>query len=208
MNEKPITELPEEFESLIRQLKNGNQRYVDGVRRNQDFARQRAELLEGQKPEIIVLTCSDSRIVPHYIFDERIGELFLIRKAGNTVGSISLGSMEFAASHLHSKLLIILGHSLCGAVQAAFGGESNSEFINTVIDAVRPAVNKAKAEAMEGQDIVELATKMNIRLQMLKTFETSKTIRELIIAGKLAMIGAYYELQTGAVEFLPGAYYN
>ena len=105
-------------EDTLARLMNGNARFVKGQHRPANYKRERAELTKGQRPYAIVLSCSDSRVPPEIVFDESLGKLFVVRVAGNVVDPIALGSIEYAAEHLHSKLLFVLGHESCGAVKA------------------------------------------------------------------------------------------
>ncbi|MFY9570851.1 MAG: carbonic anhydrase, partial [Blastocatellia bacterium] len=123
----------------LARLLNGNARFVRGVRRPANYKRERRALTKVQHPYAIVLSCSDSRVPPEIVFDESLGKLFVVRVAGNVVDPVTLGSIEYAAEHLHSKLLFVLGHESCGAVRATIDGGHSSPGIEAIVDRIKPA---------------------------------------------------------------------
>jgi len=170
----------------------GNARFLRGADR-----KKLAELAKGQRPSTIVLTCSDSRVAPELILSCGLGEIFVVRVAGNVAAdSDVLASIEYAAEHLGSKLILVLGHTKCGAVNAACasrGGEEGN--IGKLIGHIKPAVERVHGDA-------EKAVVENVRLQMKNIEEKSPVIRHLLREKKLAMRGAVYDLKTGKVELV------
>lgn len=182
-------------------LTEGNARFVSGEVDAKNFPERRAELLAGQSPLVTVVTCSDSRVPPELIFDQGLGDIFVIRVAGNVMDPVVLGSVEYGVEHLHTPLLIILGHQSCGAVTAATegGAEGNIESIMTEIE---PAVEIAMETNMTGSDLVEVAIDENIDLVIKNVLDRSPITRELVEEGELVIFGAKYSLETGEVAVL------
>ena len=178
----------------------GNRRYVAGeaAHANQSGER-RAEVAGGQSPFAIVLGCSDSRVPPEIIFDTGLGDLFVIRVAGNIIDDAVLGSIEYAAVHLGTPLVVALGHASCGAVTAAVSGGDAEGHLPCVLSAIRPAVEKA--EHRPG-DVTEHAIRANAKLAAEQMTKRSTVLARLVRARKLHIIAAYYDLATGRVEEL------
>lgn len=187
---------------ILQQLCNGNERYATGwaLHPNQDEARRR-ELLGGQQPGAIVLTCADSRVVPNLLFDAGLGELFVIRVAGNVATPGALGSIEFAAQELGSPLCLVLGHTGCGAVTAALGEDAPSGYLREVIDAIRPACTGLQTTA---GDRLTAAVWANARRQAAVVGAAQPTLASLVSGGRLRVVAACYDLASGRVEFAPG----
>jgi len=185
-----------------RLLVDGNARFVAG---KSEHARQdperRTELANTQHPFAVVLGCADSRTSPEVLFDQGLGDLFVVREAGNVLDDHTLGSIEYAAEHLHSPLIVVLGHERCGAIAAArdtVAAKGHAEgHIQSLVESIRPAV-----ESTAGQD-ADATCKANVRnmVQALKTSEP--LLKHLVEKGELNVVGAYYDLDTGAVTFLP-----
>lgn len=192
----PTTLTPDE---ALEKLMQGNQRYVQNKQQdpNQTVARIKA-VAEGQAPFAAILGCADSRVVPEIAFDQGIGDLFVVRVAGNLATTEDIASEEFAVGVLGAKLLMVLGHQSCGAVEAAIEGGELPGVIESLVYAIRPAV-----EASEGQpgDRLTNAVKENVRLQV-QRLKTSSVISQAEQEGKLKVVGAYYELDTGEVSLL------
>lgn len=182
-------------------LRAGNRRYVSGhLQHPRQTPERRAELSESQVPSAVVIGCSDSRSAPELVFDQGLGDLFVIRVAGNVIDDHALGSVEYAVEHLGTKLIVVMGHERCGAVQAARdSGQANTpghDHVASLVAAIRPAV-----DATAGGD-AEATCKANVS-NVVKALRTSQPVlRELVEAGQLKVVGAYYDLDTGAVEFL------
>ena len=182
-------------------LMEGNGRFVSGDVAAKNFPERRAELVSGQSPFVTVVTCSDSRVPPELIFDQGLGEIFVIRVAGNVMDPVVLGSVEYGIEHLHTPLLVILGHQCCGAVTAATegGAEGNIESIMTEIE---PAVEVACETELTGSDLVEVAIDENVDLVIKNVLDRSPITKELVEEGELVILGAKYSLETGEVAVL------
>ncbi|TAL17176.1 carbonic anhydrase [bacterium] len=186
-------------ESLAK-LMEGNARYVKGAMTHPDANdARREEVAKGQHPFAIILGCSDSRVPPEVIFDQGLGDLFIIRTAGHVVDDVAIGSIEYAAEHLGSPLLVVLGHERCGAVKATVDGGEAPGHIESIVKAIKPAVEKAKGE--EG-DLVDNSVKENVELVREKLLESKPILAELVEKGKLKIVGARYDLDDGKVEIL------
>ena len=188
-------------ERFVQRLLDGNRRYVDGKpsHPNQTLER-RKHVAKGQHPFAVVLSCSDSRVPPEIIFDQGIGDLFVVRVAGNIVDDAGLGSIEYAVEHLHASLIVVLGHERCGAVEAAVKGGEAPGRIKSLVEAIRPAVEKSKGEP---GDLAENAMRANVRL-VVDHLKASKPILEhLVHKGTLTVVGARYDLDDGQVTVIP-----
>jgi carbonic anhydrase len=192
----PTTLTPDE---ALEKLMQGNQRYVQNKQQdpNQTVARIQA-VAEGQAPFAAILGCADSRVVPEIAFDQGIGDLFVVRVAGNLAITEDIASEEYAVGVLGTKLLMVLGHQSCGAVEAAIEGGELPGVIESLVYAIRPAVI-----ASEGQpgDRVTNAVKENVRLQV-QRLKTSSVISQAEQEGKLKVVGAYYDLDTGEISLV------
>ncbi len=179
----------------LRKLQEGNARFVANQPSAKDFAVQRAAVVAGQKPYAIVLYCSDSRVPAEHIFDAGIGEIFGIRDAGNIVGLFELGSIEYAAEHLHTPLLVVLGHTNCGAIAAACASDHAEGNVDTVVQEIQPAVQASGKDAAK-------AVGENLKCVLAKIRARSVIVSHLEKEGKLKIVGAVYSLETGAVSLL------
>lgn len=185
-------------------LMDGNKRFVSGSLAQKDVGNsRRKELLKGQSPFAIVVTCSDSRLSPEIIFDQGLGDIFVIRTAGNLLDPIVLGSIEYAAEHLHSPLLLILGHEQCGAVTAAMDAKGKPEGnIGAIVRKIMPAVKAAKTKGGTKDDIFNNAIKENVSVQEKYIVSKSPVLKHLIEKGELKVVAAVYHLGSGEVEIL------
>jgi carbonic anhydrase len=187
------------------QLVAGNKRFVNGqaTHSNQDADR-RTEVAAGQHPFAIIVGCSDSRVPPEIVFDQGLGDLFVVRLAGNVVDADALGSIEYAVDHLHAPLVVVLGHDKCGAVQAAVdASQSDGEVPGHVADivaAIKPAVTDAKGES---GNLLDNAIDANIRRVVTQIRTSEPGLKEEVEAGKLKVVGARYKLDSGEVVFFP-----
>lgn len=164
----------------------------------------RKELTKGQHPFAAVLTCSDSRVSPELLFDQGLGDIFVVRVAGNVVDPISIGSLEYSVEHLHTPLLVILGHQSCGAVKAALEAEGEAEGnIGEILKKIKPAVETAKAAGKKDEaGTLDLAVQENIKNVYNEIMEKSPIIKEFVEKGKLkVMVGEYY-LDSGKVKMI------
>ena len=185
-------------EKSLEKLVEGNARFVadhlDG--KLQDSSR-RESLIGGQEPYAIILSCADSRVVPELAFDAGLGELFVVRVAGNVANSSSIASIEYAVAHVGSKLIVVLGHESCGAVNAAMAGGDNGYNLNHLLAHISPAISASGEDAAIG-DVV----KKNVELTINELNSRSEIIREATANGNVKILGAYYNLNTGKVDIL------
>lgn len=177
----------------------GNRRFVAGKPQTRDLVSLRHKLTSGQSPKAIILSCSDSRVGPELIFDQSLGDIFVVRTAGNIADAVALGSIEYAVDHLHIPVLIVLGHQKCGAVSAACSGEKMpSHNLDAIMEKIDPAVTQAKTYA-KADDLVESAIKENVRRSAMDIVANSEIIRNAEKSGKLTVIETEYELDAGRV---------
>jgi len=183
----------------MQRLKQGNDRYANSSTVcHEDWTAKRTSLVEGQKPFAIIVSCSDSRVPPEIIFDQTLGHLFVVRMAGNIVDDFAIGSIEYGVSVLGAKLILVLGHESCGAVDAALKGMKFDNHIQEVLDDIQPAVDATKGRK---GNLLELATKQNVR-NVKETLKASKPVLAKLFAdGSLKIEGGYYYLDSGKVEF-------
>ena len=187
-------------QAALQKLIDGNKRFVERRRQNPNQTLARVtEVAQTQKPYAAILGCADSRFPSEIIFDQGIGDLFVCRVAGNVCTPEEKGSIEFGTLVLGAKVIMVVGHERCGAVKAAVAGDPVPGQIGSLIDAIKPAVDSTKW--LPG-DRVENAVKANIRLQA-NRLKQSPVISQLILQGKLLVVGGYYDLDTGAVTIIP-----
>ena len=188
-------------DSALAELTAGNAHHVTHRYQHphETLDRQR-QLVSGQNPHAEILSCADSRVPPELIFDQGLGDLFIVRVAGNVAADIELGSLEYGAEHLHVPLLVVLGHQHCGAVTAAVEGVGAEGHIGALIALLRPAVEKTRG--MPG-DPVENAVKANVEMVVKQLRTATPVLAELVSHGKLKVVGALYSLDTGKVTWLP-----
>lgn len=185
-------------EALSR-LQEGNGRFrADRILRPHADASWRLTLTSGQAPFAVILTCSDSRVVPELIFDQGIGDLFVVRLAGNIVDRAVLGSIEYAVAHLGTRLVLVLGHEACGAVTAATRGKPEDCSIDELIEAIAPAV--AEARLLPG-DLVDNATRIHAR-RVAEALKTSPDVLSPATRRGLRILPAFYRLEDGAVQLI------
>ena len=187
-------------DQALQRLIAGNARYVAGSPTHPDQTPQRrAELAKGQSPFAIVLTCSDSRVAPELFLDQGLGDLFVIRNAGNILDDHVIGSMEYAVEHLHVPLVLVVGHEKCGAVSAAVAGGEAPGHIRSVVEALEPAVELVKN--LPG-DKVDNAVRANAQRGAEILTHVGPFLKEAISHAKLVVVAARYELATGRLEIL------
>ncbi|MCE1188863.1 MAG: SPOR domain-containing protein [Ignavibacteria bacterium] len=192
-------------DEALAKLKEGNKRYLSATPKQKDFKPQREEQKKGQHPYAIILTCSDSRVPPELIFDEDLGQIFIIRVAGNVIDEVTLGSIEYGAEHLHVPLLVVLGHSACGAVKATLEGGDFGKNINALAGKIKPAVDKAKSKSKDKNLQFSLAIEENVELQTSKCLQESSIITELVHEKKLKIACGIYNIESGEVNFFEPA---
>jgi carbonic anhydrase len=191
-------------------LREGNRRFASNLRRSDAFQDQarRAELATSQHPFAIVLGCSDSRVPAEIVFDQGLGDLFVIRVAGNIVAPSQVGSVEFAAARFGTRLVVVLGHSQCGAILATLEElrrptESQSRNLRAIVDRVRPSIEALLVTdvARDPEALVAAAVRANIRASAARLRSGSDVLEHLIREDGLLVVGAEYSLETGVVEF-------
>jgi carbonic anhydrase len=186
----------------LKRLMEGNKRYVDIKYAHPHQTKYRRDLMaKGQHPFAIVLSCSDSRVPPEVVFDRGLGDLFVVRVAGNIADDAAIGSIEYAAEHLHAPLLLVLGHERCGAVDATVKGGEVPGHIGSLTRAIAPAVEKAKGKP---GDLLDNAVRANVEMVTAKLAASKPILAALVHEGKLKVAGARYDLDTGVVELLTG----
>ena len=199
--------------TALQRLREGNRRFNDGASQTTLGNRlHRGELAEGQAPFAIILGCSDSRVPAEIVFDQGLGDLFVIRVAGNIVASSQVGSAEFAAERFGTRLIVVLGHSRCGAVSATVEEllrprENQSPNLRSIVDRVRPSVETLLETPLrhDHDALVHHAVRANVRASCNHLRHGSAVLERLIEKEGLCVVGAEYSLETGEVEFFDGA---
>jgi carbonic anhydrase len=197
----------------LERLKEGNQRFASGgtsLKRIKSQKR-RIDLLAGQEPFAIILGCSDSRVPVEIIFDQGLGDLFVIRVAGNIVASSQIGSVEFAAEHFGTRLVVVLGHTHCGAVQATLDelqrpSDNQSPNLRSIVSRIRPAVEGLLETELRNDPLAlkKQAVRANVRVAASQLRHGSAILEGLIQHEGLLVVGAEYALETGIVTFFNG----
>ena len=197
----------------LKRLRDGNKRFTSNLRTQESLFsdHRREELLKGQEPYAIILGCSDSRVPAEIVFDQGLGDLFVIRVAGNIVAPSQIGSVEFAVSQFGTRLVIVLGHSQCGAICATIeelthGHSSASENIRAIVERVKPSIEGLMATDLKNdKDALEKeAVRANVRASANQLRHGSTIIENLIATDELLVVGAEYSLESGVVEFFDG----
>ena len=186
-------------------LREGNHRFVSNLQNNRDLLQQINETRDGQFPFAAVLSCIDSRTSAELIFDQGLGEIFSIRIAGNVVNEDILGSMEFACHIAGSKLIVILGHTKCGAIRGACDNVQLGN-LSTLLNKIQPSVYYERTisenRTAENAEFVEKVSRIQVKRSVEEIVERSVILREMIENGEIGLIGAIYNIETGIVEFL------
>ncbi len=195
----------------LQRLQDGNARFVANLRRSEAMtsAVRRAEVADNHRPFAVVLGCSDARVPAEIVFDQGLGDLFVIRVAGNVVAPSQVGSVEFAVERFGVQLVVVLGHSRCGAIDATLEalsrpGQSQSPGLRSIVDRVRPSIEGLLHTEL-GQDrarLVQEAVQANIRASVNQLRHGSDILERLVLAGQLQVKGAEYALDSGQVSFL------
>ena len=199
--------------TALGRLQEGNQRFSDGVRSVDAMVSQshRGAYVEGQKPFAVILGCSDSRVPVEIVFDQGMGDLFVIRVAGNIVAPSQIGSIEFAAERFGTRLVVVMGHTHCGAVEATLEalrepGQAQSTNLRSIVDRIRPSVEGLLATDLsaDADALSRAAVRANVRIAANAVRHGSEILERLIRDEGLLVMGAEYSLETGAVDFFDG----
>jgi carbonic anhydrase len=184
----------------LQRLIEGNKRFSSSKQSHLNQSRERRqELVKGQKPFAVIVGCSDSRVSPEIVFDQGLGDLFVIRVAGNVVDDLALGSIEYAVDHLATRLIVVLGHSKCGAVTATVQGGTVHGHVESIIEAIRPAIDVAKN--LPG-NLTDNTIKANARLVANQIQSSQPILSEMARLDKIAVVSAYYDIESGEVHIL------
>jgi carbonic anhydrase len=198
----------------LERLREGNRRFVAGLQDGgaQGNRTQRLELTQEQEPFAIILGCSDARVPAEIVFDQGLGDLFVIRVAGNIVAPSQIGSIEFAAAQFGTRLVVVLGHSQCGAILATLDqlrqpAESQSRNLRSIVDRVRPSVEALLNMELnlDREALIRHAVRANVMVSVSHLRHGSEILEQLIDREGLLVVGAEYSLETGEVEFFEGA---
>jgi carbonic anhydrase len=191
-------------EEIWQDLMAGNKRFAEGKLAARDVIAARARTAPVQHPYVMVLCCADSRLSPELIFDQNIGELFVVRTAGNVADPIALGSLEYAVEHLGSRMLIVLGHEKCGAVSATLSGEvMPTANLTALIKKIKPGIEKLKG-LVQGETLMSLAVEANVHHSATNVIEESPIIRREVATGAFTVAKAVYDIATGQVRRIGG----
>ena len=183
----------------LQKLMDGNKRFVEQKRQNPNQTTARlTEVARGQNPFAAILSCADSRVPTEIVFDQGFGDLFVVREAGNIATAEETGSLEFGTAVLGAKVLMVIGHEACGAVKAAMNGDAVPGQIGSILAAIKPALANVTGE---GDKRLENAVKANVMLQM-QRLQSSPVIQQLVKEGKLKVVGAYYDLDSGVISLI------
>ncbi|WP_420387058.1 carbonic anhydrase [Roseivirga sp.] len=187
-------------QEALKQLKEGNIRYVKGeLKHPHTDPDRRGELTGSQHPFAVILSCADSRVVPELLFDQGLGDLFVIRVAGNVAKDKVIGSIEYAVKYLNSKLVVVMGHESCGAVNASLGDTDPGGHIGSIIEKIKPAVYVAKK--MPG-DLLTNAIKVNAQIVSEELKDSKPILNDLVKGSGVEIVSAYYKLSDGTVEWM------
>ncbi len=188
-------------EQAIEKLKQGNKRFVELKLKHPDSdKKRRKEMLKGQHPFVVILSCSDSRVPPELIFDQGLGDIFEIRNAGNVLDDHVIGSIEYAVMHCGVKLIVIMGHQDCGAIAATLSGVSETKYIKSLEDSIQPAIEDCKEQGLEinSDNVVKAHIMQDINELISQDTELVKYMKE----HEVKIVPAYYHLDSGKVDFL------
>ena len=185
-------------DDALNELKNGNKRFTEGKLENTDYKEQVQATKDGQHPHSVILSCLDSRVPPEIVFDQGFGNIFVARVAGNIEDDNILGSLEFATKIKGSKLVVVMGHSKCGAIEGAVD-DAKLGNLTQLVDQIKPSITGDKSNR---DKMVDESSRKNVKLTIESILKNSGVIAALVKEGKVKIIGAYYDVSTGKVEFL------
>ena len=193
-------------EEAVELLRAGNARYVSGDTDgpNRSLKRRKDTSANGQRPFVAILSCADSRVPVEILFDRGIGDIFSVRNAGNISGINELGSIEYAADHLGVPLIVILGHSQCGAVKSVVDGVKPEGSLIAVAEAIMPALERTDRfrDSYEGVSFVDLVAKENVMVQTERMIESSKILKRAVRKRTCEIRGAFYDIEHGSVTWM------
>ncbi len=190
-------------DEALKKLMDGNKRFVEGKIAIENCGiERRQELTKGQNPFAVILSCSDSRVPPEHIFDQGLGDIFVVRVAGNIADSIELGSVEYAVEHLNAPLILVLGHQMCGAVKATVDGGHPEGNIGSIVKKIEPAVKKAKVKVKAKDNLLDAAILENTKETAKTLTEKSPVIKHLVEKKKVKIAAGVYNMSTGEVELV------
>jgi carbonic anhydrase len=190
------------IEQIWKSLMDGNERFVDGKVASHDVVSQRRSLAKSQHPLVAVLSCSDSRVPPEVIFDQGLGDLFVVRTAGNSADPLGIGSLEYAVEHLRSVVIVVLGHQSCGAVTAACSGDKmTTSNLEAVVEPIAGSCRAGK-ERHPSEGVVEFAVKDHVHETANAILARSEILKHAHDEGTLTIVEAYYSLDSGTVTRL------
>lgn len=191
-------------DQALAMLKEGNARYMSGKLTSPNVSQGRRDetVKGGQHPFASILGCSDSRAPIELVFDRGIGDLFVIRVAGNVSDTDEIGTVEYGAGHLGTPLIVVLGHKKCGAVTAVVKGDKVGGSIPQLVDNIIPAAKRAKDKKLEGDDLINRAITENVLQSIADMLTRSEEIRHLVASGKVKVVGAVYDLVDGHVDWM------
>ena len=186
-------------------LQHGNSRFVNNLKANRDLLQQANATVEGQFPFAIILSCIDSRTSVELIFDQGLGDVFSVRVAGNIINDDILGSMEFACKLAGSKLIVVLGHSHCGAIKGACDNVQ-LEHLTGLLEKIKPAVESERSKVSESadKDLVQRVAESIVQATVDQIMQKSHVLKEMIDNGEIGIAGGMYDIESGHVEFFPG----
>ena len=188
-------------DEALKKLKQGNERFVQLHQKHPDESKKRRqEMLKGQHPFAVILSCSDSRVPLELIFDQGLGDLFEIKNAGNVLDDHVIGSIEYAVMHCGVKLIVIMGHQDCGAINATLSGVSETQYIKSLEDSIQPAIDKCKQKGLEITS--DNVVKMHVIQDIEELMQKDHYLVDYMKKHKVKIIPAYYHLDTGKVDFL------
>lgn len=186
---------------LWQDLAAGNARFAAGKPNVRNLTAERAKLTKGQSPKVGVLACADSRVAPELLFDKTLGELFVVRAAGNSADALALGSLEYAVEHLGTTMIVVMGHQSCGAVKAACSGDKMpSANLDAVVQPIQASCSVATGKGKEKD--IEPVTRAHVHVSAGDLLARSAILKKRVEQGKLAIVEAYYSLDSGKIERL------
>lgn len=203
---------PDSPQVALQLLKDGNARFVESLKDPNAVLLASNALTQEHAPFAIILGCSDARVPAELVFDQGLGDLFVIRVAGNIVAPSQIGSVEFAAEKFGTGLVVVLGHSHCGAVTACVESVMNPDQyvtpnLRSIVDRIRPSVYNlheiytASGQTVDEDELIERGVKANVRMSVSQLKHGSRTLEDAVESGKLLIVGANYDLETGQVHF-------